>query len=203
MSSVTVIGRQRRTSDDREGQRPVDVNRHGIARHQVRRAVSARRLHEDHVLQAVAADHHGRAITEAAAAAAAADGYRPPIIVGFDRPKRLCSHSSLTKVLLARVCVRVGRRTNDGRNPKTGRDPGTGDDGLPSLFSGPLFKTKLIAGEIAGGQLVPTGANRHGEHPNNNDRSRALLARPIDVCISAVPTLRRSAGPGRGTEKRN
>lgn len=57
-------GRQRRTTDDRKGQRPVDADRHRVARHQVRRALSARRLHEDHLLQAVAADHHGRAVAE-------------------------------------------------------------------------------------------------------------------------------------------
>lgn len=78
--SLPVIGRQRRASDDREGQRPVDANRHGVARHQVRRPLSARRLHEDHVLQAVAADHHGRSMTTAAAAA---DGDRPPVELGL------------------------------------------------------------------------------------------------------------------------
>lgn len=113
-------------------------------------------------------------------------------------------------VVHTRLCElkgRVGRQINDERNPKTGLDPGTGNEGfkpLSVLFSGTLFKTKRIADEIAGGQLVRTEANRHGEYPNNNDRSRALLAQP-ESCISAVPTVRRAQmpGPGRGTKEKN
>lgn len=55
----------------------MDAHRHGVTRHQMCSALSARRLHEDHVLQALAADHHGRTMT--AAAAAPADGDRPPV----------------------------------------------------------------------------------------------------------------------------
>lgn len=59
---IDLAGRQRRPSNDRKGRRPLDVDRYCVARHQVRRSVSAGRVHEDHVLQTLAADHHGRTI---------------------------------------------------------------------------------------------------------------------------------------------
>lgn len=55
-------GWQWRSVGDRTNRWPLGVGRNGVARNQMRCSVSARRVHANHLLQAVAAEHHRSAL---------------------------------------------------------------------------------------------------------------------------------------------
>ena len=53
-----VVGRQRRSTDGGAGRRAMGAGGDGVPRDQVRRPLPPGCLHEDHLLQALAPDHH-------------------------------------------------------------------------------------------------------------------------------------------------